>query len=76
MNTYDAKENVWNVLSQPWSAFPRSSLGRGINFMGDISLAFVENKDVGVKRCLIRLNLASLKREDRFAGNAGGIRLK
>jgi hypothetical protein len=44
--------------------------------MGDISLAFVENKDVGVKRCLIRLNLASLKREDRFAGNAGGIRLK
>ena len=30
---YEAKEKVWNVLSQSWSAFPRSSLRRGIIFM-------------------------------------------
>ena len=28
-----AKLNVWNVLSQPWSALPRSSLGRGMTFI-------------------------------------------
>ena len=30
---YEAKEKVWNVLSQSWSAFPRSSLRRGTIFM-------------------------------------------
>jgi len=29
---YVAAEKVWNVLSQPWSAWPRSSLFLGVNF--------------------------------------------
>lgn len=28
--SYLANENVWKVLSQPWSAWPRSALPRGI----------------------------------------------
>ena len=39
---YEAKEKVWNVLSQSWSAFPRSSLRRGTIFMG---LMLVEEED-------------------------------
>ena len=30
---YDAKLNVWKVLSQPWSACPRSVLRRGTSFI-------------------------------------------
>ena len=33
---------MWNVLSQSWSAFPRSSLRRGTIFMG---LMLVEEED-------------------------------
>jgi hypothetical protein len=37
--SYIANENVWKVLSQPWSAWPRSSLFLGImTVFADISL--------------------------------------
>lgn len=37
--TYEAKLQVWNVFNQPWSAFPRLSLGRrtSLTFEEDMS---------------------------------------
>lgn len=37
LRTYEAKEKVWKVFSQSWSALPRSVLQRGMN-LTDIAL--------------------------------------
>lgn len=34
--THEAKENVWKVLSQPWSALPLSVEGLKTNFAVDM----------------------------------------
>ena len=39
--THIAKENVWNVFNQPWSACPRWSLDRNTNFIEFIAFTVV-----------------------------------
>jgi hypothetical protein len=37
LETYMAKENVWKVLSQPWSPEPRVSLGRTLKVRSELA---------------------------------------
>jgi hypothetical protein len=71
-SAHGAMENVWNDLSQPYSLFPRSSLGRGVIFMEDMLLSVAETRND--KR--YQLVFTNLRREDSFASGDGGMRLK
>ena len=43
MSTHLAKLKVWKVFNQPWSALPRSELGRETSFIVEIT---VEEEDL------------------------------
>ena len=52
-DAYIAKENVWKVFSQSWSALPRSSLRRGRILTEDMALES-RRGEVRVVICLDR----------------------
>lgn len=66
-----AKEKVWKVLSQPWSALPRSSLRRGTNLTDivatELLLLKCEVVDLGGSGTLRVLKIEDdLSREDNL----------
>lgn len=72
--THEAKENVWNVLSQPWSAWPLSVEGLRTSLAVDM-FNWLVGTGVGVEKLLRKVPVGATERrvEERRANSLTGV---